>query len=154
MLTRYRTRYVMPQPSDCVQVDITYVPYLVEGRQVYQFTVVDDCTGLRVVRFFPELPNSAGLAFLVTLRSALPFRVAMVPTDNDALFTNWYTGAPKTTPNTPVRLQLFTLACKAAGIRHRTIRPHSSRLNGRWSAAGGSMKRSFTACSSAGVSRS
>ena len=135
LLTRHRTRpkhlqrYVLPRPGDCVQVDIKYVPYRVEGRQVFQYTALDDCTRLRVVRFFPELTNSAALAFLTMLRGALPFRVQQVQTDNDSTFTNWYTGAPKTAPNRPVRLHPFTLACEAAGIRHRCIRPRSPHLN-------------------------
>ena len=86
---KHRQRYVMPRPGDCVQVDITYVPYRVDGRQAFQYTALDDCTRLRVVRFFPELTNSAALAFLAALRGALPFRVQQVETDNDATFTNW-----------------------------------------------------------------
>jgi transposase InsO family protein len=137
LLTRHRTRpkhrrrYVMPRPGDCVQVDIKYVPYKVEGRQVFQYTALDDCTRLRVVRFFPELTNSAALAFLTSLRQGFPFRIARVQTDNDATFTNWYTGAPKTAPDKAVRLHPFTLACEAAGITHRTIRPRSPHLNGK-----------------------
>ncbi len=137
LLTRHRSRpkhqqrYVMPRPGDCVQVDIKYVPYMVEGRQVFQYTALDDCTRLRVIRFFPELTNSAGLAFLATLHTTFPFRIAMVQTDNDSTFTNWYTGAPKTAPNRPVRLHPFTLACEAAGIRHRCIRPRSPHLSGK-----------------------
>jgi transposase InsO family protein len=114
-----------------VQVDIKYVPYRVEGRQVYQYTALDDCTRLRVVRFFSELTNSAGLAFLTMLRAAFPFRIQQVQTDNDTTFTNWYTGAPKTAPGRAVRLHPFNLACEAAGIRHRCIRPRSPHLNGK-----------------------
>jgi len=128
---KHRQRYVMPRPGDCVQVDIKYVPYRVEGRRVFQYTALDDCTRLRVVRFFPELTNSAGLAFLAALRSAFPFRVRQVQTDNDATFTNWYTGALRTAPDRPVRLHPFTLACQAVGITHRCIRPRSPHLNGK-----------------------
>lgn len=56
----YYARFV-PQESTRT---LLYVPYKVEGWQVYQYTALDDCTRLRVVRFFPELTNSAGLAFL------------------------------------------------------------------------------------------
>jgi len=128
---KHRRRYVMPRPGDCVQVDIKYVPYRVEGRQVYQYTALDDCTRLRVVRFFPELTNHAALAFLTMLRRTFPFRLQVLQTDNDTTFTNWYTGAPKTAPDKPVRLHPFTLACAAAGIRHRCIRPRSPHLNGK-----------------------
>jgi transposase InsO family protein len=41
------------------------------------------------------------------------------------------TGAPKTAPDKPVRLHPFTLACQAAGITHRCIRPRSPHLNGK-----------------------
>ena len=104
LLTRHRTRpkhrqrYVMPRPGDCVQVDIKYVPYRVDGRQAFQYTALDDCTRLRVVRFFPELTNSAGLAFLAMLRAAFPFRLRQVQTDNDATFTNWDHGGPEDSP--------------------------------------------------------
>jgi transposase InsO family protein len=128
---KHRQRYVMPRPGDCVQVDIKYVPYRVDGRQAFQYTALDDCTRLRVVRFFPELTNSAGLAFLAMLRAAFPFRLTTVQTDNDSTFTNWYTGAPKTAPDRPVRLHPFTRACEAAGIAHRCIRPRSPHLNGK-----------------------
>ena len=104
LLTRHRTRpkhrqrYVMPRPGDCVQVDIKYVPYRVEGRQVFQYTALDDCTRLRVARFFPELTNSAALAFLATLRAAFPFRLKTVQTDNDSTFTNWDHRSPEDGP--------------------------------------------------------
>lgn len=80
LLTKHRMRpmcrrcYILPRPGDCVQVDIKYVPYRMEGRRVFQYTALDDCTRLRVVRFFPELTNSAGLAFLAVLRQAFPSR--------------------------------------------------------------------------------
>ena len=51
------------------------MPYRVEGRQVFQYTALDGCIRLRVVRFFPELTNNAGLTFLATLRTTFPFQV-------------------------------------------------------------------------------
>ncbi|MBI3779479.1 MAG: transposase, partial [candidate division NC10 bacterium] len=128
---KHRQRYVMPRPGDCVQVDIKYVPYTVERRQVFQYTALDDCTRLRVVRFFPELTNSTGLTFLPALRQSFPFRIRQVQTDNDATFTNLYTGAPKTATDRPVRLHPFTLPCEAPALRHRCIRPRSPHLNGK-----------------------
>jgi len=104
LLTRHRTRpkhrqrYVMPRPGDCVQVDIKYVPYRVDGGQVFQYTALDDCTRLRVARFFPELTNSAALAFLATLRAAFPFLLKTVQTDNDSTFTNWDHRSPEDGP--------------------------------------------------------
>ncbi len=49
-------------------MDINYVPYRVEGRQVSQYTAIDDCTHLRVARLAPEQTNSAALVFLTTPR--------------------------------------------------------------------------------------
>jgi len=67
----------------------------VERRKVLQDTALDDYTRLRVVRFFPELTNSAGLTFLAALRQSFPFRIRQVQTDNDATFTNWDHGRPE-----------------------------------------------------------
>jgi len=41
------------------------------------------------------------------------------------------TGAPKTAPDRAVRLHPFTLACQAAGIAHRCLRPRRPHLNGK-----------------------
>ena len=42
-------RYNRPIPGDLVQVDVTKV-----GNQCYQFTAIDDCTRLRVLRLYPN----------------------------------------------------------------------------------------------------
>ncbi|HWU39913.1 MAG TPA: helix-turn-helix domain-containing protein, partial [Candidatus Acidoferrum sp.] len=43
---RYRRVFVVPRPGDLVQLDVKWVPYLVEGRQLYQYTAIDCCTRL------------------------------------------------------------------------------------------------------------
>ncbi|PWB81725.1 MAG: hypothetical protein C3F08_01265 [Candidatus Methylomirabilota bacterium] len=125
---KWRTRYVASQGDRLSLADRSRRPHT-HPRQV----------GTRMARRLRRWRRRTGYGprrlrwhlLRTGLRGAFPFQIAMVQTDNDATFTNWYTGAPKTAPDTAVRLHPFTLACEAAGIRHRTIRPRSPHLNGK-----------------------
>ncbi len=128
---RYRRTFVVPRPGDLIQLDIKFVPYLVEGRQLYQYTAIDCCTRLRVVSFSEEVTNSTSKAFVQFALSTFPFAVRWVQTDNDSTFTHWYTAGPKTPLDRPVRKHPFTLMCEQFGASHRLIPPRTPRLNGR-----------------------
>lgn len=128
---RYRGRFVVPRPGDCVQVDIKWVPYPLEGRQLYQYTAIDCCTRLRVVQFHEELAVHAAKAFAQYCLSTFPFPVRVVQTDNDAVFTHWYTAAARTPLDRPLRTHPFTVMCASLGASHRLIPPRTPRLNGR-----------------------
>ena len=128
---RYRRTFVVPRPGDLLQLDVKFVPYLVEGRRLYQYTAIDCCTRLRVVSFSEEMTNSTSKAFVQLALSTFPFPVRMVQTDNDSTFTHWYTAGPKTPLDRPVRKHPFTLMCEQFGASHRLIPPRTPRLNGR-----------------------
>ncbi len=121
----------MPRPGDLVQLDVKFVPYLIEGRQLYQYTAIDCCTRLRVVSFSEELTISTSKAFAQFVLRTFPFAVRCVQTDNDSTFTHWYTAGPKTPLDRPVRKHPFTLMCEQFGASHRLIPPRTPRLNGR-----------------------
>jgi transposase InsO family protein len=128
---RYRRTFVVPRPGDLVQLDVKWVPYLVEGRQLYQFTAIDCCTRLRLVSLAEEMTISTAKAFAQYVLSTFPFPVRMVQTDNDSIFTHWYTAGPKTPLDRPVRAHPFTVMVESFGARHRLIPPRTPRLNGR-----------------------
>lgn len=129
--TRYRRTFVVPRPGDLLQLDVKWVPYLVEGHQLYQYTAIDCCTRLRLVTFSDELSIAAAKVFAQFVLSTFPFPVRMVQTDNDSIFTHWYTAGPKTPLDRPVRAHPFTLMCERFGAGHRLIPPRTPRLNGR-----------------------
>jgi transposase InsO family protein len=128
---RYRRVFVVPRPGDLLQLDVKFVPYLVEGHRLYQYTAIDCCTRLRLVQFSDELSLAAAKAFAQYVLSTFPVPVRCVQTDNDAIFTHWYTAGPKTPLDRPVKAHPFTLMCAQFGAQHRLIPPRTPRLNGK-----------------------
>ncbi len=128
---RYRRVFLVPRPGDLVQLDVKWVPYLVEGRQLYQFTAIDCCTRLRLVSLAEEATIATAKAFAQYSLSTFPFPVRIVQTDNDSIFTHSDTAGPKTPLDRPVRAHPFTLMVQRLGATHRLIPPRTPRLNGR-----------------------
>jgi len=128
---RYRRVFVVPRPGDLVQLDVKFVPYLVEGHRLYPYTAIDCCTRVRLVSFSDELSIAAAKAFAQYVLSTFPFRVRCVQTDNDSIFTHWYTAGPKTPLDRPVKAHPFTEMCARFGATHRLIPPRTPRLNGK-----------------------
>ncbi len=128
---RYRRTFLVPRPGDLLQVDVKYLPYLVEGRRFFQYTPIDCHTRLRVVQLHEELAIHVAKAFIQYALSTFPFPVKMVQTDNDSIFTHWYTAGPKTPLGRPVREHPVTKLIKTMGASHRLIPPRTPSLNGR-----------------------
>lgn len=128
---RYRRRFIVPRPGDLIQIDIKFVPYLLEGRRLYQYTAIDCCTRLRLVQFSEEMATHISKSFAQYVLTAFPFPVRMAQTDNDAVFTHWYTAGPKTPLDRPVKLHPFSATCQRLGATHRLIPPRTPRLNGK-----------------------
>ena len=55
-------------------------------RKHYQFTAIDDCTRLRVLRLYDRLNQATAIQFLDYVLEKLPFRVEVIETDNGAEF--------------------------------------------------------------------
>jgi len=128
---RYRRLFIVPRPGDLLQVDVKFVPYLIEGKRLYQFTAIDCCTRLRLVQFSQEMATYTSKAFIQYALSSFPFPIRIVQTDNDSIFTHWYTAGPKTPLHRPVKLHPFTAMCHRFGAQHRLIPPRTPRLNGK-----------------------
>jgi transposase InsO family protein len=83
-------------------------------RKYYQFTAIDDCTRLRVLRLYPAADQKTAIQFLDYVLARLPFRVEVIQTDNGAEF-----GAS------------FHWHALDKGIQHVYIKPRTPRLNGK-----------------------
>jgi len=127
----YRRTFTVPCPGDLLQVDVKFVPYLVEGRRLYQFTAIDCCTRLRVIQFHEEMATYTAKTFIQYALATFPFPVRIVQTDNDSIFTHWYTAGPKTPLDRPVKTHPFTTMCERFHADHRLIPPRTPRLNGK-----------------------
>ena len=108
-------RYEKPQPGHAVQVDVKFItPIGAKEKRFYQFTAIDDCTRLRVLRIYPRCNQKTAIQFLDYLLAKLPFRVEVIQTDNGGEFGSQ-----------------FHYHVLDRGIRHVYIKPATPRLNGK-----------------------
>lgn len=110
------TRYEKPVPGLQVQVDVKFIEPIegVSTRRYYQYTAIDDCTRLRVLRIFPKNNQKTAIAFIDYLLARLPFPVEAIQTDNGSEFQSG-----------------FHWHLLDRGIRHVYIAPATPRLNGK-----------------------
>ena len=108
-------RYEKPLPGHRVQVDVKFIEPLPGTRKKhYQYTAIDDCTRIRVLRIYPRNNQKTAIQFVDYVLEKLPFQVEVVQTDNGAEFQ----GA-------------FHWHVLDRGIGHVYIKPATPRLNGK-----------------------
>jgi transposase InsO family protein len=108
-------RYEKPEPGHRVQIDVKFIaPLPGSRRKYYQFTAIDDCTRLRVLRIYDRLNQRTAIQFLDYVLAKLPFRGERIQTDNGAEFQS-----------------AFHYHVLDRGIGHVYIRPATPRLNGK-----------------------
>jgi transposase InsO family protein len=112
-------RYEKPLPGHRVQLDVKFIqplPAIQAGarRKHYQFTAIDDCTRLRVLRIYPRLNQKSAIQFVDYVLERLPFRVEVIQTDNGVEFGS-----------------SFHWHVLDKGIGHDYIKPRTPRLNGK-----------------------
>jgi transposase InsO family protein len=104
-----------PLPGHRVQLDVKFIaPLPGSRRKHYQFTAIDDCTRLRVLRLYDRCNQQTAIQFLDYLLERLPFRVEVIQTDNGAEFGS-----------------SFHWHVLDKGIGHVYIKPRTPRLNGK-----------------------
>jgi transposase InsO family protein len=98
-----------------LQVDLKFIaPIGGRRKKHYQFTAIDDCTRLRVLRIYDRLNQKIAIQFLDYVLDRLPFRVECIQTDNGSEFQ-----------------AAFHWHLLDRGIQHVYIRPATPRLNGK-----------------------
>jgi transposase InsO family protein len=108
-------RYEKQLPGHQVQIDVKFVsPLPGSKRKHYQFTAIDDCTRLRVLRIYPALNQRTAVQFVDYVLEKLPFPVQVVQTDNGPEFGS-----------------SFHYHLLDKGVGHRYIKPRTPRLNGK-----------------------
>ena len=66
-------------------IDVKFVDALAgsgRGKKFYQFTAIDDCTRLRVLRLYPHCDMKTAIQFYDYTAARLPFTIERVQTDN------------------------------------------------------------------------
>ena len=111
-------RYEKQRPGHHVQIDVKFIEPITTGsgrrKRYYQYTAIDDCTRLRVLRAYPRSDQKTSIQFLDYVLSRLPFQVEKIQTDNGAEFQS-----------------SFHWHVLDQGIGHIYIRPATPRLNGK-----------------------
>jgi len=109
-------RYEKPVPGHYLQIDVKFLEPLVglTRRRFYQYTAVDDCTRIRILRIYERCNQKNSIHFVDHALSKLPFRVHSIQTDNGTEF------GPQ-----------FHWHLIDKGIEHRYIKPRTPRLNGK-----------------------
>ena len=81
-------RYQQQLPGHQVQIDVKFIQPLkgAPRRKFYQFTAIDDCTRLRVLRIYPQLNQKTAIQFVDYVLSRLPFSVQVIQVDNGPEF--------------------------------------------------------------------
>lgn len=72
-------------PGSLVQIDTKHLRFS-DGTKVYQFTAIDTCTRLRVLRASSTASSKAAGRFLDEVLGAFPFAVRNIQTDNGSEF--------------------------------------------------------------------
>jgi transposase InsO family protein len=110
-------RYEKPIPGHYLQVDVKFlgpVPGVVPQKRFYQYTAIDDCTRIRVLKIYERCNQKNSIQFVDYVLTKLPFSVHSIQTDNGTEF------GPQ-----------FHWHLLDKGIGHRYIKPRSPRLNGK-----------------------
>ena len=108
-------RYEKPQPGHSIQVDVKFLERIKDTRQrYYQFTAIDDCTRLRILRIYEKNNQLTAIQFVDYVLSKLPFHAETIQTDNGSEFQSQ-----------------FHWNILDKGIKHVYIRPRTPRLNGK-----------------------
>jgi len=110
---RFR-RYEKPLPGHQLQIDVKFLEPLPGRRRYYQYTAIDDCTRIRILKIHERNTQQTAITFVDYVLAKLPFTVQCIQTDNGSEF------GPQ-----------FHWHVLDKGIQHRYIRPRRPYLNGK-----------------------
>lgn len=128
---RHDRRYPeLMTPGEKVQIDVKEVPYNClkgaikrDGKHLYQWTAIDECTRMRFIYGFEEHTPENSVKFLRMLQIVFPFKIQTVQTDNGTEFTYKYISEDTPCP--------FDTALGKSGIHHKLIAPRTPWHNGK-----------------------
>jgi transposase len=69
------------RPGDSVQIDVKVV--VRKRSKWFQYTAIDDCTRVRILRLYRRQNHHSSLAFLRELTATFPFQIRKIQVDNE-----------------------------------------------------------------------
>jgi len=128
---KYKYVKIPFKQGELVEIDVKYVPDLVENKRYYQFTAIDCASRWRHLEIYPDYSNFSSMRFLEELIEITPFRIRAIKTDNGSNFTNRYVGYLKSSDPLNSRLHSFDVLCQRLNIIHYLIDPGKPAQNGK-----------------------
>jgi transposase InsO family protein len=124
-LKTHQKRYELPIPGQRFQMDVKYVPCLIDFKKAYSYVIVDECTRWRFAKTYHSLDEGTTILFLDEFEKICPFPIHTIQTDNGQEFTY------KLNPVAQHLEHKVDTWCNQRGIRHRLIPPGVKELNGK-----------------------
>jgi transposase InsO family protein len=124
-LKTHQKRYELPIPGQRFQMDVKYVPCLIDFKQAYSYVIVDECTRWRFAKTYYSLDGGTTVLFLNEFKLICPFPIHTIQTDNGQEFTYRLNPVAQHLEHPVDRW------CEQEGIRHRLIPPGVKELNGK-----------------------
>ena len=128
--TRYGYKKPLLIPGELVEIDVKYVPGMIENREYYQYTAIDCRSRWRFLTIYDAQASQYSVAFLQQFLDLFPCRVRSIKTDNHSTFTNYYTGTNKRSDLTVKTLHQLDIFCQEQNIIHYLIDPGKPAQNG------------------------
>lgn len=128
---KYKYLRVPLAKGELVEIDIKYVPNLIDQKQYYQYTAIDCASRWRYLEIYDSDGNSETIKFVNRVLKIAPFRIRAIKTDNGSCFTNRYTGYLKSTDPINPKLHDLDLLCQKHNIIHYLIDPGKPAQNGK-----------------------
>jgi len=117
--------------GELVEIDIKYVPDLINGLKYYQFTAIDCASRWRYLEVYDGMGNDCAIKFLNRITEIAPFKILAIKTDNGTCFTNRYIGYNKSANPLNPRIHEFDIVCRNKNIIHYLIDPGKPAQNGK-----------------------
>lgn len=129
---KIRYRYIKEtlRKGDLIEIDVKYVPRLLDDKRYYQFTAIDCASRWRYLKVYEEQSNANSVNFLHEVINAFPYRIKAIKTDNGAIFTNRYTGYLKSSDPFYPKLHALDIECQKLDMEHYLIDPGKPAQNG------------------------
>jgi transposase InsO family protein len=126
----YRQCTACEIPGEKIQIDVKVVPtscirgkHRRDGKKMYQWTAIDECTRTRYIYGFDEHTPENSVKFLKRFLEWFPFEVECIQTDNGTEFTYKFISDKEKCP--------FEAELEKLGIEHKLIKPATPWHNGK-----------------------
>lgn len=137
LVRKYRVRKVkykyiksVLMPGELVEIDVKFVPYMLDGKRYYQYTAIDCASRWRHIAIYDDQSSSNSIEFLKGVIKRFPYKIRAIKTDNHATFTNRYTGYMKSADPFNPKLHALDEFCISRNIFHYLIDPGKPQQQG------------------------